>query len=111
MCNKISTNLKALAIYDNHVPRYVALPHSTLDPSVASEAEIAIEKRSADDAIWIHGRTGNGEFMRVQLTESQIANPAFDITPTRLIGGYITEKEVFTGMDTMATRFSAFGSL
>ena len=111
VCNKIGTYLKALAAHDNQIPFYVALPFSTFDSTVASGAEIVIEERAADEVIWIHGRTVSGDIMRVKLTESQAANPAFDITPARLIGGYITEKGVVTGIDTMATGVSAFGSL
>jgi len=110
VCNKIGTYLKALAAHDNQVPFYVALPYSTFDPSVASGTEILIEERSADEVIWIHGRDGNGEILRVKLTESQAANPAFDITPARLISGYITEKGVFTGIDAMAACFSTRGT-
>jgi len=87
--NKIGTYLKALAAYDNNVPFYVALPYTTFDDSLESGADIPIEERAAEEVSFVQGKNGN-----VQITESQVANPGFDITPARLVTGYITEKGV-----------------
>ena len=94
VCNKIGTYLKALAARDNQVPFYVALPYSTFDASHDSGAEIVIEERASDEMTWIQGQASGGDVLSVRLTESQAANPAFDITPARLISGYITERGV-----------------
>jgi methylthioribose-1-phosphate isomerase len=96
VCNKIGTYLKALAARDNNVPFYVALPASTIDWSINDGvAEIPIEARSADEVTHIQGRTA-GELAVVQLTPdgSEGFNPAFDVTPARLVTGLITERGV-----------------
>lgn len=94
VCNKIGTYLKALAARDNQVPFYVALPCSTFDSSHETGAEIVIEERASDEVTWMHGQASGGDLLAVKLTESQAANPAFDVTPARLVSGYITERGV-----------------
>lgn len=93
-CNKIGTYLKALAAHDNGVPFYVAMPTSTLDLSVANGVrDIPIEERSARELTHLLGRSAGGELVEVQLTPegSAAANPAFDVTPARLVTALITE--------------------
>jgi methylthioribose-1-phosphate isomerase len=95
VANKIGTYLKALAAADNGVPFWVALPHSTLDMGVADGlAEIPIEERSAAEVTDLTGRTADGriETIRVAAAGSPAANPAFDVTPARLVSGLITER-------------------
>jgi methylthioribose-1-phosphate isomerase len=95
VANKIGTYLKALAARDNGVPFWVALPHSTLDMRVADGvAEIPIEERSAAEVTDLTGRTADGriETIRVAAPGSPAANPAFDVTPARLVTGLITER-------------------
>ena len=97
VCNKIGTYLKALAAMDNGVPFYVAMPISTLDLNLRDGLkEIEIEQRSAREVTHISGRAANGEIMEVQLTPdgSAAGNPAFDVTPARLVRGLITEHGV-----------------
>jgi methylthioribose-1-phosphate isomerase len=98
VCNKIGTYLKALAAHDNGVPFYVALPLSTLDRSVHDGvAEIPIEHRSPREVTHITGRDAQGGLTEVQLVPdgSPALNPAFDVTPARLVTGLITERGVF----------------
>ncbi len=95
VANKIGTYLKALAARDNGVPFWVALPHSTLDMTVADGvAEIPIEERNAAEVTDLTGRTPDGriETIRVVAEGSAAANPAFDVTPARLVTGLITER-------------------
>jgi methylthioribose-1-phosphate isomerase len=95
VANKIGTYLKALAARDNGVPFWVALPHSTLDPTVRDGvAEIPIEERNAAEVTDLTGRTSDGriETIRVVAEGSAAANPAFDVTPARLVTGLITER-------------------
>jgi methylthioribose-1-phosphate isomerase len=101
VCNKIGTYLKALAAHDNGVPFYVALPASTIDWILDDGvAEIPIEARSAAEVTAIQGRvldgTAAGTFATVQLTPdgSTGFNPAFDVTPARLVTALITERGV-----------------
>jgi methylthioribose-1-phosphate isomerase len=95
VANKIGTYLKALAARDNGVPFWVALPSTTIDWSVSDGvAEIPIEERSAAEVTEISGRTAEGQIatVRVAPVESAAANPAFDVTPARLVTGLITER-------------------
>jgi methylthioribose-1-phosphate isomerase len=95
VANKIGTYLKALAARDNGVPFWVALPHSTLDWRVRDGvAEIPIEERSEAEVTKLTGRTADGriETIRVAAEGSPAANPAFDVTPARLVTGLITER-------------------
>jgi methylthioribose-1-phosphate isomerase len=97
VCNKIGTYLKALAAHDCSVPFYVALPGSTIDWEISDGlAQIPIEERSADEVRWVRGRTQAGERVAVNVLPegSDAANPAFDVTPARLVTGLITERGV-----------------
>ncbi|ACA20451.1 translation initiation factor, aIF-2BI family [Methylobacterium sp. 4-46] len=97
VCNKIGTYLKALAAHDNRVPFYAALPVSTIDWTLRDGvAEIPIEERDAREVTHLTGRTADGGFATVQVVSpgSPVANPAFDVTPARLVTGLITERGV-----------------
>jgi methylthioribose-1-phosphate isomerase len=96
--NKIGTYLKALAAHDNGVPFYIALPSPTIDWTVANGADIPIEERNASEVETIQGRGTNGALASVTVTPpgSRAANPAFDVTPARLVTGLITERGVAT---------------
>ena len=97
VCNKIGTYLKALAAHDNGVPFYVALPSPTIDWTVTDGVkEIPIEERSGDEVSYVHGRFDGGSTGRVRISPeaSPSANPAFDVTPARLVTGLITERGV-----------------
>jgi methylthioribose-1-phosphate isomerase len=97
VANKIGTYLKALAAKDNGVPFYVALPSPTIDWTVQDGLrDIPIEERSAREVTHIAGLTEAGEVATVRLTPaaSPAANPAFDVTPARLVTGLITERGV-----------------
>ena len=97
VCNKIGTYLKALAAHDNGIPFYVALPGPTIDWRVQDGVkEIPIEERSPDEVTRITGRGPDGALVTVQLTPdgSGAHNPAFDVTPARLVTGLITERGV-----------------
>jgi methylthioribose-1-phosphate isomerase len=95
VANKIGTYLKALAARDTGVPFWVAMPHSTLDMRVRDGvAEIPIEERDGAEVAELTGRTAEGrlETVRVVAEGSPTANPAFDVTPSRLVTGLITER-------------------
>lgn len=97
VCNKIGTYLKALAAHDNGVPFYVALPSPTIDWTVSDGvAEIPIEERDAREVTHIMGTTDRGEITEAQVTPqgTQGGNPAFDVTPNRLVTGLITERGI-----------------
>jgi len=94
VANKIGTYLKALAAKDNNVPFYVALPSSTIDWTLDSGADIPIEERSADEVLKMAGRLPDGSMTVVEIAApgSGAANPGFDVTPARLVTGFITER-------------------
>lgn len=97
VCNKIGTYLKALAAHDNNVPFYVALPSSTIDWSVNDGVrEIPIEERASAEVTHVQGRDKNGEISNVLICPetTPACNPAFDVTPARLVTGLITERGV-----------------
>ncbi len=97
VCNKIGTYLKALAARDNGVPFYVALPSPTIDWTVKDGVkEIPIEERNAEEVDTVQGLAPDGSVTRVRISPkgSPSANPAFDVTPARLVTGLITERGV-----------------
>ncbi|MBL9188697.1 MAG: S-methyl-5-thioribose-1-phosphate isomerase [Opitutaceae bacterium] len=97
VCNKIGTYLKALAAHDNGVPFYVAAPSPSIDWTLRDGLrEIPIEERSAREVSHIQGRLPDGTVATVDILPagSAAANPAFDVTPARLVTGLITERGV-----------------
>ncbi len=103
VCNKIGTYLKALAARDNNLPFYVALPSPSIDFTVADGvAEIPIEQRGPDEVATMTGRAADGriETVRVVPEHSPVANYAFDVTPARLVTGFITERGVIAASRT-----------
>jgi len=99
VANKIGTYLKALAAKDNGIPFWVALPSSSIDWETRDGvADIPIEERSDAEVRRVSG-LADGEAegaveTGVALFEarSPAANPAFDVTPARLVTGLITER-------------------
>jgi len=96
VANKIGTYLKALAARDNGIPFYVALPSSTFDRRIADGLrDIPIEERDPDEIRYVHGHDGRGPTrVRICPEACPAANPAFDVTPARLVTGFITERGV-----------------
>ena len=97
VANKIGTYLKALAARDNGLPFYVALPHPTIDWTLTDGvAGIPIEERDPAEVTHLTGRDASGKAVTVQLTPdgSPAANPAFDVTPARLVTGLVTERGI-----------------
>jgi methylthioribose-1-phosphate isomerase len=98
--NKIGTYQIAVLARENSVPFYVAAPLSTLDLSIPSGESIPIEERPAEEVTHIRG---------VQIAPAvEAANPAFDVTPARLITAIITECGVASPpyRDSLARLFS-----
>ncbi len=97
VCNKIGTYLKALAAADNNVPFYVALPSPTIDWTVKDGvAEIPIEERGGSEVTHVQGKLADGTVAEVQISPDGTpgGNPAFDVTPRRLVSGLITERGI-----------------
>ena len=96
VANKIGTYLKALAARDNDIPFLVALPYSTIDWSLDDGSTIPIEERDPDEVTDIAGRLDDGRVATVRIAPegSPAANYGFDVTPARLVSGFITERGV-----------------
>ncbi len=96
VANKIGTYLKALAAKDNNIGFYVALPSSTFDFTLTDGiGQIPIEKRDPDEIRYVQGLC-DGEIKNVLISpaDSPAANYAFDVTPARLVTGFITERGI-----------------
>ncbi len=87
VANKIGTYSIAVLAKEHRVPFYVVAPTSTIDLSVRSGREIPIEQRNPNEVKFI-GRT------RVVPKGVKVLNPAFDITPTRLVTAIVTERGI-----------------
>jgi methylthioribose-1-phosphate isomerase len=96
VCNKIGTYDKALAAADNGVPFYVALPSPTIDWAARSGDAIPIEIRSGGEVLEVRGRHASGASHAVAIAASttRAVNFAFDVTPQRLVTGYVTERGI-----------------
>lgn len=96
VANKIGTYLKALAAKDNGIPFYVALPSSTFDWTITDGLKgIPIEERNPDEIRYVQG-LNDGRIISVLVPpeNSPAADYAFDVTPARLVTGFITENGV-----------------
>ncbi len=87
VANKIGTYGVAVLARAHRVPFYVAAPVSTIDPATASGAEIVIEQRRADEITLAHG-------VRTAPRRAEVWNPAFDVTPARLVSALVTDAGV-----------------
>lgn len=85
--NKIGTYSVAILAREHRIPFYIAAPMSTIDLSLDTGDEIPIEERSPDEV-----RTAGG--CPITLPHIDVRNPAFDVTPARLIEAIITEKGI-----------------
>lgn len=96
VANKIGTYLKALAARDNDIPFYVALPSSTFDWDLTDGlTQIPIEQRDPNEVRYVQGLGEQGVTqVLVPPADSPAADFAFDVTPARLVTGFITERGV-----------------
>ncbi len=85
--NKIGTYTLAVLARAHRVPFYVAAPTTTIDRSVRTGRAIPIEERGAEEVTRFRG-------MQIAPAGTSAANPAFDVTPARLISGIITERGI-----------------
>lgn len=87
--NKIGTYGVALLAKAHNIPFYIAGPLSTIDLGTPTGNEIPIEERDPEEII-------NGFGKQTAPSNIKVYNPAFDVTPNRLITGIITEKGIAT---------------
>ena len=89
VANKIGTYMLSLAAHDNGVPTYSVVPTSTIDLSLAHGGLIPIEERTSEEVLGIQFQ---GE--PIAPKNAKARNPAFDVTPNRLLSGIVTENGV-----------------
>ncbi len=93
IANKIGTyNLAVLANY-HKIPFYTAFPLSTFDPSTKTGKDIVIEQRDTSEvkqALGYSSTLNENQIVSLYTDKIKFSNPAFDITPSKLITGYIT---------------------
>lgn len=83
--NKIGTYTLAVLAARHGIPFYVAAPVSSIDLGTATGADIPIEERPGDEVLQVRG-------VRLAPPDTDVRNPAFDITPAELISGIVTEE-------------------
>ncbi|MBI3809635.1 MAG: S-methyl-5-thioribose-1-phosphate isomerase [Nitrospirae bacterium] len=89
VANKIGTYSVAVLAHAHGIPFYVAAPSSTIDLSMPSGEQIPIEQRDPREVTHVRGKAS------IAPDGVEVFNPAFDVTPARLITGIITEKGIF----------------
>ena len=96
VCNKIGTYGKALAARESNIPFYVGLPSPTIDWRLPSGDGMPIEVRDADEVTTVAGRDDYGQTVRVGIAPhgTKAQNFAFDVTPARLVTGFVTERGI-----------------
>ena len=90
VCNKIGTYSVAVLAHAHKIPFYVAAPTSTIDFNIKNGKDIPIEERDIKEVTHINGK-------RVAPMGIEIRNPAFDVTPARLVNAIVTERGVMRG--------------
>lgn len=95
--NKVGTYGVALAAAAHQVPMYIAAPFSTFDLDIADGSEIPIEDRDPDEVLCVGGQ-------RIAAAGVSARNPAFDVTPARLLAGLITDRGLIRPISTDAIR-------
>ena len=101
VANKIGTLEKAIVAQHYGIPFYVAAPVSTVDFNCASGADIPIEQRHQDEVLYQSGPNADGILEKILVSSpgSPALNPAFDVTPARLVTAIITDKGIFNPED------------
>lgn len=87
--NKVGTYTLAVLAARHRIPFYVAAPVSSIDLATASGADIPIEERPADEVLLVGG-------IRLAPPDTDVRNPAFDVTPAELITGIVTDEGVLS---------------
>ena len=87
VANKVGTYALAVLARHHDIPFYVAMPSSTIDPSLAAGADITIEERDPREVSTLGGQP-------VTAGLAMVGNPAFDVTPAALVTAFITDRGI-----------------
>lgn len=93
VANKIGTYSLAVLAHYHGIPFYIAAPHTTLDPTCPDGSAIPIEQRAASEVTGVAGSFGEVQWAP---ENTQVYNPAFDVTPAALISGWVLDTGVVT---------------
>ena len=93
VANKIGTYSVAVLAHAHGIPFYVAAPVSTIDMKTPDGAGIPIEERHPSEVTQVHGGRA------IAPVGISVWNPAFDVTPAKLITGIITERGIWSPQD------------
>lgn len=93
VANKIGTYSLAVLAHHHRIPFFVAAPQSTFDRSLSNGGEIVIEERDERE---VRGMPYGHQWLPLAPANSEVYNPAFDVTPHDLISGIITETGILT---------------
>ena len=103
--NKTGTYSLAVLAHYHGIPFYVAAPHTTLDAACRTGADIPIEERSPDE---VRGFAFGGQnAISWSPADMPAYNPSFDVTPVKLVSGFVLDSGYFTGIDVQAGRMAA----
>ncbi len=86
--NKIGTYNLAVLCYHHNIPFYIAAPTTTIDKKLISGEDIKIEIRNKNELLKINGNS-------ITPDNYNAFTPAFDVTPSHLITGIITDRDVY----------------
>jgi len=93
IANKIGTYNLAVLANHHDIPFYTAFPNSTFDPQTQTGNDIEIEFRETNEvknALGYSKSLDRNQSVSLYSDNINFSNPAFDITPSTLITGYIT---------------------
>ncbi|MGJ8669895.1 MAG: S-methyl-5-thioribose-1-phosphate isomerase [Oceanococcus sp.] len=99
--NKIGTYALAVLARHHNIPFYIAAPSTTIDPNCPNGAAIPVEQRAADEVRGVSTAQGS---LRFSPEGCSAYNPAFDVTPAKLISAWVTEHGVHTAPEQLPLR-------
>jgi methylthioribose-1-phosphate isomerase len=94
--NKVGTYNLAVLAYYHHIPFYVVAPVTTLDTKTTCGDDIKIEQRNANEVRGVSGSFGEALWAP---TNAHVYNPAFDVTPAKLVTGWVLDTGVYDKSD------------
>lgn len=93
VANKIGTYSLAVCAYFHRIPFYVVGPYTTLDKQCPDGQSIPIEEREDAEVLGVSGDFGDVQW---SMDQTPVYNPAFGITPAKLITGWVLDTGVYT---------------
>ncbi|MFX0207235.1 MAG: S-methyl-5-thioribose-1-phosphate isomerase [Candidatus Hodarchaeota archaeon] len=109
IANKIGTYNLAVLAYHHKIPFYTAFPTSTFDYSTLTGKDIVIEQRDTIEVKQVSGYSqtlNRNHIVSLYTDEVKFSNPAFDVTPSELITGYITPNGILKKSQLEKTLFN-----